>query len=83
MIKGQEGPSYERRLQELIFFSLGKLRRSGDMIALYKNTRGVSTMEGEELLKLKDDADTRTNGYKVAVTKFKLEIKEGFQPSKE
>lgn len=35
----------------------------------------VNTEEDSELLKLKNKAGTRTNGYKMAMNKFQLEIK--------
>lgn len=38
----------------------------------------VNTEEGRELLKLKNKVGTRTNGYKMAMNKFQLEIKGWF-----
>lgn len=35
----------------------------------------VNTEEGRELLKLKNKVGMRTNGYKMAMNKFQLEIK--------
>ncbi|CAM4695718.1 unnamed protein product [Lepidochelys kempii] len=75
MIQGMENLSYERRLKELGLFSLTKRRLRGDMIALYKYIRGINTGEGEELFKLSTNVDTRTNGYKLATGKFRLEIR--------
>ncbi|CAM5150477.1 unnamed protein product [Natator depressus] len=75
MIRGIENLSYERRLKELGLFSLTKRRLRGDMIALYKYTRGIYTGEGEELLKLSTNVDIRTNGYKLVIGKFRLEIR--------
>ncbi|CAM4504902.1 unnamed protein product [Lepidochelys kempii] len=75
MIRGMENVSYEGRLKELGLFSLNKRRLRGDMIALYKYIRGINTGEGEELFKLSNNVDTRTNGYKLATRKFRLEIR--------
>ncbi|CAM5110844.1 unnamed protein product, partial [Natator depressus] len=75
MIQGMENLSYERILKELGLFSLTKTRLRGDMIALYKYIRGINTREGEELFKLSTNVDTRTNGYKLATRKFRLEIR--------
>ncbi|CAM5166439.1 unnamed protein product [Eretmochelys imbricata] len=74
MIRGMENLSYERRLKELGLFSLTKRRLRGDMIVLYKYIRGINTGEGEELFKLSTNVDTRTNRYKLAIGKFRLEI---------
>ncbi|CAM5110902.1 unnamed protein product [Natator depressus] len=78
MIRGMENLSYERRLKELGLFSLTKRRLRRDMIALYKYIRGINTRVGEELFKLSTDVDTRTNGYKLANGKFRLEIRRRF-----
>ncbi|CAM5110189.1 unnamed protein product [Natator depressus] len=78
MIRGMENLSYERRLKELGSFSLTKRRLRGDTIALYKYIRGINTREGEELFKLSTNVDTRTNGYKLATRKFRLEIRRRF-----
>uniref|UniRef100_A0A452IXX8 RRM domain-containing protein n=1 Tax=Gopherus agassizii TaxID=38772 RepID=A0A452IXX8_9SAUR len=60
--------------KELVLFSLTKSRLRGDMIALYKYIRGINIREGEELFKLNTNVDTRTNGYKLAIRKLRLEI---------
>ncbi|CAM5156864.1 unnamed protein product [Eretmochelys imbricata] len=75
MIRGMENLSYERRLKELGLFSLTKRRLRGDMIALYKYIIGINTGEGEELFKLSTNVDTGTNGYKLVIGKFRLEIR--------
>ncbi|CAM4697246.1 unnamed protein product [Lepidochelys kempii] len=78
MIRGMENLSYERRLKEFGLFSLTKRRLRGDMISLYKYIRGINTTEGEELFKLSTSVDTRTNGYKLAIRTFRLEIRQRF-----
>ncbi|CAM5091881.1 unnamed protein product [Eretmochelys imbricata] len=75
MIRGMENLSYERRLKELGLFSLTKRRLRGDRIALYKYIKRINTREGEELFKLSTNVDTRTNEYKLAIRKFRLEIR--------
>ncbi|CAM4650931.1 unnamed protein product [Lepidochelys kempii] len=75
VIRRMENLSYERKLKELGLFSLTKRRLRGDMIALYKYIRRINTGEGEELFKLSTSVDTRTNGYKLAIGKFRLEIR--------
>lgn len=47
-------------------------------VALYEYTGEVKITEREELLKLKDSAGTRTNGYKQDGNKLSLEINRGF-----
>ncbi|CAM5120564.1 unnamed protein product [Natator depressus] len=78
MIRGMENLSYERRLKDLGLFSRTKRRLRGDMIALYKYIREINTGEGEELFKLSTNVDTRTNGYKLVIGKFRLEIRRRF-----
>lgn len=48
------------------------------MIAVYKYIRRINTRKAKEQFKLKDNVDTRTNGYKLAVNKFRLEITKSF-----
>lgn len=45
------------------------------MAAVYKYIRGVSIREGKELLNLKGKVNTRTNGYTLTVSKFRLNVK--------
>lgn len=46
------------------------------MTAVYKYIRGVTSREGKELLDLKDKVSARTDGYKLAVSKFRLDSDE-------
>lgn len=48
------------------------------MIAVYKYIRRINTRKGKEQFKLKDNVDTRTNGYKLAMNKSRLEISRSF-----
>lgn len=48
------------------------------MIAVYKYIRRINTRKAKEQFKLKDNVDTRTNGYKLAMNKFRLEISRSF-----
>jgi len=45
------------------------------MTAVYKYIRGVNIREGKELLDLKVKVSTRTNGYKLAVSKFRQDVR--------
>lgn len=45
------------------------------MTAVYKYIRGVTIREGKELLDLKGKVSTRTNGNKLAVSKFRLHVR--------
>lgn len=45
------------------------------MTAVYKYIRGVTVREGKKLLDLKGRVSTRTNGYKLAVSKFRLHVR--------
>lgn len=58
-----------------------RLERGGnDSMQMHQ---GVNINEGEELFNLKDNAGTRSNGYKLGRNKFRLEIWDGFQLSEE
>ncbi|CAM5079111.1 unnamed protein product [Eretmochelys imbricata] len=74
-IRGMENLPYERRRNELGLFSLTKRRLRRDMIAIYKYIRSINTTEGEELFTFSTNVDTGTNEYKLAIRKFRLEIR--------
>lgn len=42
------------------------------------NIRRINTRKAKKQFKLKDTVDTRTNGYKPAMNKFRLEISRSF-----
>lgn len=44
-------------------------------IIFYECITGVNIQEGEELVKLKDTVGTRTDEHKLAVNKFRLEVR--------
>lgn len=44
-------------------------------IPFYKYIQEMNTRKEKELHKLKDSADLRTNGYKLAKNKFRLQIR--------
>uniref|UniRef100_A0A8C8VI47 C-type lectin domain-containing protein n=1 Tax=Pelusios castaneus TaxID=367368 RepID=A0A8C8VI47_9SAUR len=75
MVCRVESLPYEWRLKKLGLFSLTKRRLRGDMIALYKCIRGINIREGEEFFEYSTNVDTRTNGYKLSIRKFRLEIR--------
>lgn len=41
------------------------------MIAVYENIKAVNTKDGEQLLKLMDKVDSRTNGHGLAINDWK------------
>lgn len=72
--RGTEESSEERRLNDLgLFWRLG-----GDLSAFCEYIREINTRRGEELFKLKDNIDTRTNGYALAMNTFSLESRRRF-----
>lgn len=73
-----KSPSPEKSLEELGLFCLAKRRLIADMIAVYKYIGRINTRKAKEQFKLKDNVDTRTNGYKLAMNKFRLEISRSF-----
>lgn len=42
------------------------------------NVRRINTRKAKKQFKLKDNVDTRTNGCKLAMNKFRLEISRSF-----
>lgn len=68
-----ESLSHEVRIKELGIFIKQKKGWEG-MCLLFKNILGSS----KELFKLEDIISTRTNGYKPAMSTFRLEIRSGF-----
>lgn len=49
--------------------------KRGDLISVCKYIGEIKTEKGEELFKLRNNAVTRTNGFKVARNKFKHGIR--------
>lgn len=71
----------EKRTWFVVWPSETRLKmRENDSVEIY---RGVNIGEGGELFNLEDNAGTRSNGYKLVMNKFRLEIGEGFQPLEE
>lgn len=57
------------------FLSLTEQKLRGDRIAFYKYPwRKGNTRERKELFKLEDSFGTRTNGYKLATKRSRMEI---------
>lgn len=69
-----EGLSYVRRLQKCST-CLTKQRLRRDMIILYKHIKGINVKEGEELFRLKYNAGTRANGYKLGMNENRQKIR--------
>lgn len=66
-----------KSLKNHSFVTLAKWRWRDDLTALHRHTEwgGVNTEEGRKRFQLKNTVGTRTNGYKMAMNKFQLEIK--------
>lgn len=77
-MEGMKSLSYKDRQEELALFILAKQRLSRDMIAVFKYVRETNTKKKDELFKLKYNAGTSTNGYKLALNKFRQEIRRRF-----
>lgn len=78
MSKRMESLSYKMKLKELGLFSLGKLGVRRDTASFNKYIRKQNTRAGKELLKLGDNIDQRTGGYKLSMNRLHLENRERF-----
>ena len=74
MIQGQQGRPYEERLRDLNLFSLQKRRLRGDLVTVYKLTRGDQKGLGETLSPPAPPGITRNNGHKLLESWFRLDI---------
>lgn len=74
--RGKENPFWERSLNELGVFGLAKQRRSGgDLLALCKCIASFSIGEREKRCKVTSHTGTRSNGCKLVMDEFGLEIR--------
>ena len=78
MIRGQQGRPYIERLRDLNLFSLHKRRLRGDLVTIYKLTRGDQKGLGETLFLLAPPGITRNNGHKLLESRFRLDIRKNY-----
>lgn len=67
--------SYRRRVRSLAFLAKQNWRLKKRRGLLHISRLGHNSGEGKELLNLKDNAETRTNGYKQTINKCRLVIR--------
>ena len=78
LIRGQQGRPYYESLWDLTLFSLHKRRLRGDLVTIYKLTRGDQKGLGETLFPLAPPGITRNNGRKLLESRFRLDIHKNY-----
>ena len=77
MIRGMKDLRYEERLQALNLFSLEMRRLRGDMISIYKYSKGDPSI-GNKLFSKREFKMTRGHSLKLEEKRFNLKLREGF-----
>jgi len=78
MIRGLEHLSYEERLRELGLFSLEKRRLQEGLIAAFHYSKGAYKKAGEGLFTRACSDRTRSDGFKLKESRFRLDIRKIF-----
>ena len=78
MIWGLQGRPYIERPRDQNLFSLHKRRLRGDLVTVYKLTRGDQKGLGETLFPLAPPGMTRNNGHKLLESRFRLDIRKNY-----
>ena len=74
MIPNVRHLEYPDRLKALGLHSLERRRCRGDMIEFFKWKKGINKGDISEVLKMKEDGITRSNGFKLEKFRFKKNI---------
>jgi len=78
MVRGMKYLSYEDRLRELGLFSLEKRRLQRDLIKAFQYLKGAYRKDGENLFSRACYDRTKSNGFKLRKSRFKLDIRKKF-----
>ncbi|KAK4832303.1 hypothetical protein QYF61_021702 [Mycteria americana] len=78
MIRGLEHLSYEERLRQMGLFSLEKRRLWGDLIVAFQYIRRAYKKDGERLFTKACSDRTRSKGFKLKESRFRLDIRKKF-----
>ena len=77
-VAGLETVSYEERLKQLNLFSLARRRLRGDLIEVFRMTKGLSGIRLDDLLSRHDGRPTRGHDYKLKKERSRLELRKNF-----
>jgi len=78
MIQGLEHLSCAERLRELGFFSLEETKLQGDLIAAFQYLKGACRKDGDNLFNRACCDRTRSNGFNLKESRFRLDIRKKF-----